>query len=441
MVQRSPSHDTLLAQTLESVIGVMPVPILVADYSALLDRYAGMPVEDIERSLASDRELLTCCDLVRHIAMSGAWIALYGEPARNELDRIPARLPDPSVYPTLRQSLRDQFLAPFRGVTSVVREHKVPTVGGGDVIVRSHWSPIKIDGEPHYATIVVADLDLTELRAVEDELSQSARLSAVGSLAAGIAHEINTPMQYIGDNTRFLEKAFERLLTLADAIESFGAGDLRQEAAELSELAANLKLAFLRERIPKALGQSFEGIAAVSRIVHAMREFSHPGEETREPVDVNRSIETTMTVCRSVWKYTAEVETVLDPGLPPVAGFPGELGQVFLNLIVNAVHAIEDAGRGDGCGRIRISTSRRGSTVVTRVTDNGAGIPPPVLERIYEPFFTTKAVGRGTGQGLAMVHHIVTNRHGGSIDVDTEVGAGTTFTLTLPVSGEKRSDR
>jgi PAS domain S-box-containing protein len=278
--------------------------------------------------------------------------------------------------------------------------------------------------------------DVTAIKDLESQLAASGRLEAIGQLAAGIAHEINTPMQYIGDNIQFLKKAFDRLDEVVAGLN--GLGESRSDAlgAELASLMARaqeLKLDFLRSRIPRSIEQSLEGVEAVSRIVRAMKDFSNPGTETMEPVDLNESVNTALTVCRNEWKYVAEIERDLAEDLPTVPALPGELNQVLLNIVVNAAHAIEDAKSNGEMGSIRVRTWSDDQSAFFSVADDGGGIPDTIRDRIFDPFFTTKTVGRGSGQGLAICRQIVVNRHGGAIDVDSTPGVGTTFTIRLPL--------
>jgi signal transduction histidine kinase len=268
-------------------------------------------------------------------------------------------------------------------------------------------------------------------------------MESIGQLAAGNAHEINTPIQYVGDNIRFLRDAFRDCQALLDQIPGLF-DDLLAGAppetvrARFQDACAKADLEFLAREIPAALDQSLDGVGRVARIVHAMKEFSHPDAEEKLPADLNRAIESTVTVSRNEWKYVAEVVTDLDPDLPPVPCFVGHFNQVMLNLIVNAAHAIaEKVGDGSsGKGRIRIATRRDGDWAEIRVEDDGAGIPPSLHHRIFEPFFTTKEVGKGTGQGLSTCHAIIVRKHGGRIAFESELGRGTAFIVRLPLAGD-----
>ena len=285
--------------------------------------------------------------------------------------------------------------------------------------------------------------DLTERRLLGAQLAQAQRLESIGQLAAGIAHEINTPIQYIGDNTRFLADSFEGLrqavAAYAEYVDASRHGaDAAARVAALEERLAELDLSYLCAEIPPAIEQTLQGVESVAKIVRAMKEFSHPGGEAKTAVNLNRAIENTVLVSRNEWKYVADVVTDFDTALPPVCCYPGEFNQVVLNLIINAAHAIEERRQGDAApkGTITISTRRLDECVQVQVRDTGCGIPEAVRARVFDPFFTTKPVGKGTGQGLALAHAIMVRRHGGTIGFDSQVGEGTTFTLTLPLAAE-----
>lgn len=275
---------------------------------------------------------------------------------------------------------------------------------------------------------------------MELQLRQAQKLEAIGQLAAGIAHEINTPIQYIGDNTVFMRDVCREMLALLVTLQgAFRLGPLSEEAqATLKSALDGLDLNYLQEEIPKAIQQSLDGVARAAKIVSAMKDFSHPSLGTKGLVDLNHAIESTVTVCRNEWKYAADLEMDLDPALPLVPCFADEFNQVVLNLVVNATHAIEAAsgGREPGAkGLIRIMTRHHGQHIEVQVSDTGTGIPEGIRTRIFDPFFTTKALGKGTGQGLAIAHSVIVDKHGGSIRVETEPDKGSTFILELPLDG------
>jgi signal transduction histidine kinase len=280
---------------------------------------------------------------------------------------------------------------------------------------------------------------VTHQLALERQLRQAQKLESIGQLAAGIAHEINTPMQYIGDNTRFLDESFAEMIELnrkyGEAFEAAKRGDMTEKLlSEVDKAAEEADVAYLSEEIGKAIEQSLDGIQRVTAIVRAMKDFSHMGQDERVGMDINRAIESTVTVARHEWKYVADLVTDFDPSLPSVLCYPGEFNQMILNLITNAAHAIgkKVGDRTGEKGRITVSTKLDGEWVEVRVSDTGTGIPEEIRERIFDPFFTTKEVGKGTGQGLSIAHSVVVDKHGGSICFETETGVGTTFTVRLP---------
>jgi PAS domain S-box-containing protein len=281
--------------------------------------------------------------------------------------------------------------------------------------------------------------EMKERARVVIELQLAQKLESVGRLAAGIAHEINTPIQYVGDGVYFLRSAYDDFNQLLDgwrnAIDALPQNpELGALRLEVAELTAKYDLDFLRAEIPKALERTSDGVTRVTNIVKAMKEFAHPDANEQSPADLNHAIETTLLVASNEYKYFAKIHTEFAE-LPSVVCNVGELNQVFLNLIVNAAHAIHDAGRDVNTGEITISTAVAADDVVIRICDNGCGVPAENLSKLYDPFFTTKEVGRGTGQGLAIAHSIVVDKHGGHIGVRSDVGAGTEFTVRLPIDG------
>jgi PAS domain S-box-containing protein len=309
------------------------------------------------------------------------------------------------------------------------------TQDGRTLQVESSSHALRYDG--HQAVLVVAQ-DVTARAQLEMDLRHAQKLEAVGSLAAGIAHEINTPIQFIGDNTRFLLDSFADLAKVLDAYRKLGqaagrcgkACGLAQEVTAAEEAA---DLVFIQEEIPKAIAQTLEGVTRVATIVRAVKEFAHPNPSEKAATDLNQALQSTLIVARNEIKYVADVETDLQE-LPLVQCNGGDMNQVFLNLLVNAAHAIKDRGDGNGLkGAIGVRTRREGDQVVISISDTGCGIPENIQDKIFEPFFTTKEVGRGTSQGLAIARSIVVDNHGGSLTFESVVGKGSTFYIRLPI--------
>lgn len=281
---------------------------------------------------------------------------------------------------------------------------------------------------------------------LEAQLVQSQKLESIGQLAAGVAHEINTPAQYVSDNTRFLQEQFDGILRVLDQYSAQIDADAPAQswAERVAETRATLDEVdydFIREEIPQALAQSLEGLERITTIVKAMKDFSHPGSEIKEPVDINQAIQSTVTVCKNRWKYAADLEFELASDLPSIPCHVAEFNQVVLNLVVNAGDAIASHLEGqDKKGLIEVSTRLNGSMAEVRVKDNGGGIPEDVQQRIFDPFFTTKEVGKGTGQGLAISRNVVVEKHGGELLCESEPGVGTTFVVRIPLETQQMQE-
>ena len=282
---------------------------------------------------------------------------------------------------------------------------------------------------------------------VQKRLDQALKLESIGELAAGIAHEINTPIQYVSDNTRFVRSACNDLLGVLDACQKvILALDGNQEiGGVVDELRGSLSAAdaeYLVDEVPTAIAQTLEGVDRVSTIVRAMKEFSHPGQSEMALTNIAQAIETTVMVAKNEWKYVADLKTDHDEKLPPIPCFPGEINQVILNLIVNAAHAIKDTKEEESVekGKITIATHLVNSYAEIRVTDTGVGIASENIDKIFAPFFTTKSAGKGTGQGLALAHSVVVEKHRGTLTVESELGVGTTFVIRLPLEQQQSEE-
>ncbi|HEX2101619.1 MAG TPA: ATP-binding protein, partial [Candidatus Synoicihabitans sp.] len=289
------------------------------------------------------------------------------------------------------------------------------------------------------AALVVAR-DVTERRILEVQLRQAQKLESIGQLATGIAHEINTPTQFINDNVCFLRDAFADIHRLLSSYEELlKVAEVGQiSPSELSAARAlrdSINLEFLLQEIPRALGDTLDGVGRTATIVRAMRTFAHPGSAEKTLIDLQEMVEDALTMTRNEWRYVADATADIDPELPPIPVFPGELSQVLLNLIINATHTIAEkvSDRGHGKGAITITARRDGDVAELRIRDTGLGIPDKVRERVFDPFFTTKSVGKGTGQGLTLARSIIVKKHGGSLSFETVIGEGSTFIVRLPL--------
>ena len=267
--------------------------------------------------------------------------------------------------------------------------------------------------------------DVTHEISLENNLHQAQKLEAMGTLAGGVAHEINTPAQYVASNLSFFQESFTDLQAFFQDFISLSKQQLtiEQTGEALDELLEKYDIDYLFEEMPTALEQSVDGIAQISKIVHSMKQFAHPGEDSKTLTNINDAITNTVNVCRNEWKYVADIEYKLDPQLPEVPCHRSEINQVFLNILVNAAHAIEsNNSSGEEKGLITITTKETGQGVEITVQDTGCGIPEKLQQRIFDPFYTTKEPGKGTGQGLSIAHAIITDKHQGKIFLESKTG-------------------
>ncbi|MBN2753021.1 MAG: PAS-domain containing protein [Rhodospirillaceae bacterium] len=285
-------------------------------------------------------------------------------------------------------------------------------------------APLDEGGKTRIAVISFRSIDA--IKEAQRESLQASRLASVGQLAAGVAHEINTPIQYIGDNLRYIQDTFPDIVA---ALAEICATPAKADPATILE---DRGVAEFLADYPDAIDQALQGVGHVTHIVRSMKDFSHPGSTAKVGTDINHAIDSTATVCRNEWKHVARLVTDLDPNLPKILCFPSDIHQVLLNLIINAAHAIADRPDGN-MGTIRISTLRDGDWVEIRVADDGPGISKALRSRIFDPFFTTKAVGKGTGQGLSICQDIIVKKHSGKLFLDENTCCGATFVVRLPI--------
>ena len=311
--------------------------------------------------------------------------------------------------------------------------------------LQATYSPVfKQDGSVQ--KIVEYAYDVTEKKKLQGKLSEAQKLESIGELAAGIAHEINTPMQYVSDNVEYLKESCHSLFDVLDAYDRNLADTAvekpwQERLAEIKNLQDQCRFGRIREQVPAAVEDCLDGIRRVIEIVRAMKQLSHPGTSEKVHTDINGALRSTATITRNRWKYAAELQLDLDPQLPEVKTKTAEVNQVLINLVVNAADAItEKFGEEGEKGLILVRTRAFDDHIVIEVEDNGCGMPEHVKRKIFEPFFTTKEVGRGTGQGLAISHNVIVNHHQGKLDVRTKPGEGTCFIVTLPTKTDEQDD-
>jgi PAS domain S-box-containing protein len=347
--------------------------------------------------------------------------------------------------PDQHDSLRASFRDILETGASKTYETSVEGPEGERLWLTTHMGPMKSGGRVVGAVLVAQDI--TELRRTQVEVASAQRMAAVGTLAAGIAHEINTPVQFVGDSLAFLREGMQDILAVVDELrtvcrlvaEESPSAAVREALASVSKAEARADLPYLRENVPQALDRCVDGLARVSGIVRSIRDFAHPAGKNVAPADLNRAIANTLVIARNEYADVAELETDLRE-LPLVTCHIDQINQVVLNLVVNAAHAMGDVFKSTGKkGNLTVRTRMDGEDVVICVCDTGTGIPDVIRGHIFEPFFTTKDVGKGTGQGLAIAWRLVTENHGGTLSFETALGKGTTFFVRLPRVGKSQT--
>jgi PAS domain S-box-containing protein len=344
-------------------------------------------------------------------------------------------------YPAMSAKLQ----AVFDTGTPQRHELSMPGPDGREIWLSIQMGPMREKGE--IVGVVITSLDSTELKRTQMEFAAAQRWVSVGTLAAGIAHEINTPIQFVSDNVHFIGNATRRLLALAQKLaplpQSIADADpsaasdpnLREAAASAIQATKAARLAFLEAEVPKAIDACIEGLGRVATIVQSLKEFAHPPSEHMEPADLNHVVERSLAIAINEYRYFADLDTHFGD-LPPVRCHASAIGQVILNLVVNASHAIADVVRGtERKGTLQVSTWCEDDQAIVSIRDTGTGIPEAIRPRIFDPFFTTKPVGKGTGQGLALAWAVIKQKHGGTLSFESTVGGGTTFYIRLPVAG------
>jgi len=407
----------------------------------------------VEEQLAREREILSISlasigEAIITFSLSGE-IVLFNNAAQQITEYSTLEAVGKPAYKVLRildektnKILEDPIthLLDLEGSIDINKIHHRPvllTKTDKKILISGKITSIKIDQHTHSGYVLVFD-DVTEKERVAAQSMLSSKMESIGQLAAGIAHEINTPIQYLGDNLHYVQHALETYIETDERQTQFlnSIANLNAEAREVLEFRNSQRIDHLNKEVPEAIHESYEGLDRVRKIVLAIREFSHPSQKGKAYSDINKCVQTTVTISRNEWKYCADLETDLDPDLPLVFCRIDELNQVLLNMIVNAAHTIQEKLKESDKekGKITIKTSLNNEKVFIAITDTGCGISDNIVNRIFDPFFTTKDVGKGTGQGLSLAYNIIVNHHHGAIQVSTEENIGTTFTIELPLA-------
>jgi PAS domain S-box-containing protein len=420
---------------------------VVADYQRNLEEMVGTRTAELNAKNERYRMLLESTRAVPWEIDARTFTTTYIAPQITSVTgHDPSNVIGRSGWELIHPQDRDRLKHALFGAVSdpaqeIDLEHRWLTTGPASRLV--HTIATLCRNEPDGVPILRGiSVDVTDQRRLEMELRQSQKLESVGRLAAGVAHEINTPIQFVTDSVHFLREAVTDIARLvrtyrAYCAEVFEAPNGSQKGAELRELEDEADVDYLLDNMPKALERSLDGLSRVAAIVRSMKEFAHPDQHEMAAVDLNQGIRSTLTIARNEYKYVADVETHFDD-LPRVTCHASDINQVVLNILVNAAHAIEDKVHGSANrGRITVQTRRDGDFAVITIADTGSGIPDDIRERIFDPFFTTKEVGRGTGQGLAIARSMIIEKHHGSLTFKSEAGIGTEFTIRLPIVGWK----
>jgi len=391
--------------------------------------------QDLATALANERTLLrTMIDLIpafiyakdvgsRFIAMNTALARNMGTTSEKAIGKTDFDF----FTPDLAQKFYSDEQALIKSGTAIIdlEEPGFDKVTGMPRTVVTSKVPLR-DENGMMIGIIGVGFDITERKVAEQRLAQGEHLESIGRLAAGVAHEINTPIQYLNDSVFFIREAMQDLL----------AHNAKLAALLPAGAADDENIEDLQRELPPALDRVVDGLGRIAEIVRSMKEFSHVDQREMSRVDLNRAINSTLIIARSEYKYVADVETDFKE-IPQVTCHGGQINQVVLNLVVNAAHAIADKVKGThDKGVITVRTFVENGFAVVSVGDTGGGIPEAIRKRIFEPFFTTKEVGKGTGQGLSIAHNVIKS-HGGSLDFVTEIGKGTTFNVRLPLAAEE----
>lgn len=439
LILKKPFDDCEMSQAIRA-LSVKRKLLIQSRYNLeTLQELVNQRTRELEAAHGQSARLLSAISSAL-VAFDAAGIVTHWNTVAERLFGIPAHQAVGQSLPQLPICWEDadlfgRFFEDSRSVENSRIESVLCRADHSTSIVELSLHPLLIDGLLTGGLMLAEDV--SERRLLEQQLQQAQKLESVGQLAAGIAHEINTPLQYVGDNVQFVQASLQKLepvLHLLDRLTTDGAeSNVTIENIRASLGKVNLKR--LIEHLPGAVRDAHQGVQSVTRIVYAMKEFSHPGSDNPTLVNINQALESTVVVSRSEWKYVAELETDFGTNMPSVPGYAHELQQVFLNLIVNAAHAVETRRQADEHfqGKIRVTTICMDNRCLISIQDNGCGIPRSIRNRVYDPFFTTKGVGKGTGQGLAIAHQIVAHRHQGKLWFDSEPNVGTTFFIELPL--------
>lgn len=440
LIQHESHTDHLLLSL--NIAGVIIVLVSVTVIGALVEHRLRKAEKSVAESVLRER------DIVEHlpdglITIDQQGLITRANPmAYSMFEYTEGKLPGLSIeqiIPSIsNKRLLEDSQSTHTEILNKINSYEGIKSSGKYFPIEASFSTIKLsEYQPNIFNCTIRDI--TSRVQLEQQLRHAHKLESIGQLASGIAHEINTPTQYVSDNTSFLNSGFQGCLDVIAATQTLIQEDAsritNEQLNDIKELIENNDIAFYQDELPLAIEQSLEGLGRITKIIGAMKSFSHSNSGKLSDIDIAEAIESTATVSRGEWKYIAELSTDFEHNLPRIPCYRDELNQVVLNCIINASHAIKDKyGEHAGQkGHIAIKVRKIGSKVVISITDDGSGMSDEVKRRIFDPFFTTKGVGKGTGQGLSMAYNVMVEMHKGHIQVDSVDGEGTTFELHLPL--------
>jgi PAS domain S-box-containing protein len=426
-------------EALLEVLDTVGIQIALAELRERAEQRSDYAQKELEEARERLESIMICAPaVIATISADGKVLFLNRPwPLLRELDAVGGSWTE-LIEPTCHAEMAAALSKVFASGEHAFHHVAIKGENGRQRWFSNHVGPVRIGGQ--VAAAVVISQDITRAKVAQEELAEAQRLASVGTLAAGVAHEINTPIQFVNDSVNFLRDAAAEVLALVDQLQrlpqmmlnSPASPEVLQALREAARAVEQADLDYLRENMPAAIARSLDGLDRVSKIVRSMKEFSHPAQNEMAPADLTRAIQSTLTVSAGEYKYVADLETELGE-LQDVVCHVNDINQVVLNIVVNAAHAIGDRMKVHGRrGTIKVRTERQDGFVLIAISDTGGGIPEDIQARVFDPFFTTKEVGRGTGQGLAIARSIVEDKHHGTLTFESQPGIGTTFFIRLP---------